>query len=191
MKAAWGDRTGVWEYQVMLANETGKDLYITIPINASDDYVRRLAKLLRYGSDGNNPYEGHVANPRFSGLNPNLRVYVEWGNEVWNWAFGQATIGVEAAKAAVHQGTPEGQIINYDGSRPDGDFRRWAALRTVQASNTFRSIWGDAAMGDRVRMLLEYQYDNIQDTALRSPSVPRQLLQQRRRPATREQPAAG
>ena len=57
MKAAWGDRPGVWEYQVMLANETGKDLYITIPINASDDYVRRLAKLLRYGSDGMNPYD--------------------------------------------------------------------------------------------------------------------------------------
>src|SRR5207248_1864575 len=31
---------------------------------------------------------------------------------------------------------------------------------------TFRSVWGDAAMGDRVRVLLEYQYDNVQDTAV-------------------------
>jgi len=168
MKAAWGDRHGVWEYEVMLANETGKDLYVTIPINASDDYVRRLAKLLRYGSDGNNPYEGPVSNPRFPGLNPNLRAYVEWGNEVWNWAFGQATLGVEAARDAVHNNTWEGQIINFDGTRPDGDFRRWTALKTVEASNTFRSVWGDGAMGDRVRMLLEYQYDNVQDTALQA-----------------------
>ena len=58
-KAAFADRAGVWEYQVMLANETGKDLYITIPINASDDYVQKLAKLIRYGSDGTNPYDGH------------------------------------------------------------------------------------------------------------------------------------
>jgi hypothetical protein len=56
--------------------------------------------------------------------------------------------------------------VNYDGQRPNGDFRRWTALKTVEASNTFRSVWGDGAMGDRVRMLLEYQYDNLQDTAM-------------------------
>jgi PA14 domain len=166
MKAAWGDRHGVWEYEVMLANETGKDLYITVPINASEDYVWRLAKLLRFGSNGTDPYEDPVSNPRFPGLNPNLRVYVEWANEVWNWAFTQGGIGVEAARNAVRNNTPEGRIINFDGTRPDGDFRRWTALRTVQASNIFRNIWGEASMGDRVRMLLEYQYDNDQDTAL-------------------------
>jgi hypothetical protein len=150
----------------MLANETGKDLYITIPINASDDYVRRLAKLLRYGSDGNNPYEGPVDNPRYPGLNPNLRVYVEWANEIWNWGFSQAGMGMEAARNAVHQGTPEGRVINFDGRAPDGDFRRWTALKTVQASNTFRNIWGDGAMGEKVRVVLEYQYDNVQGSAL-------------------------
>ncbi|HKB06490.1 MAG TPA: PA14 domain-containing protein [Gemmataceae bacterium] len=166
MKVAWGDRRAVWEYEVMLANETGKDLYITIPINASDDYVRRLAKLIRFGSDGVNPYEGPVNNPTYPGLNPNLRIYVEWGNEVWNWGFSQASLGMEAARSAVRNNTPEGQIINFDGRAADGDFRRWAALKTVQASNTFRRVWGDEAMGDKVRVVLEYQYDNNQDTAL-------------------------
>jgi hypothetical protein len=166
MKAAWGDRRAVWEYQVMLANETGKDLYITIPINASHDYVHKLAKLLRYGSDGVNPYDGPVSNPRYPGLNPNLRVYVEWANETWNWAFDQAKLGSDAARAAVKNNTPDGKIINFDGQAPNGDFRRWTALRTVQASNAFRSVWGDAAMGDHVRVVLEYQYDNVQHTAL-------------------------
>lgn len=165
-KAAFADRAGVWEYQVMLANETGKDLYITVPINASDDYVRKLAKVIRYGSDGANPYDWPVGDPAYPGLNPNLRVYVEWGNEVWNWAFDQSKLGAEAGKAAVRANTPDGRAVNFDGQRPDGDFRRWAAVRTVRASDTFRSVFGDAAMGDTVRMLLEYQYDNHQGTAV-------------------------
>ncbi|HYT92746.1 MAG TPA: PA14 domain-containing protein, partial [Gemmataceae bacterium] len=164
-KAALGDRGEVWEYEVMLANETGKDLYITIPINASADYVAKLANLLRYGSDGINPYTSPQAHPVYPGLNTNLKVYVEWSNEVWNWAFDQASAGAFAAEQAAHNNTPEGQIINFDGTAPDGDFRRWAALKTVETSNTLRSIWGDAAMGNQVRVLLEYQYDNFQDTA--------------------------
>ena len=166
MKGAWGDRAAVWENEVMLANETGKDLYITIPINASDDYVRKLSLVLKYGSDGVNPYTGPVDNPVYPGLNPNLRVYVEWANEVWNWAFDHAAIGANAAREAVVNRTPEGLVVNYDGRAPQGDFRRWAALKTVKASNTFRSIWGDGAMGDKVRVVLEYQYDNVQDTAV-------------------------
>lgn len=167
-KSAWVDRAGVWEHQVMLANETGKDLYITIPINASEDYVRRLARLIAFGSDGNNPYSGPVTHPAFPGLNSNLRVYVEWGNEVWNWAFSQATVGANAGRDAVRYNTPDGRIINFDGKRPDGDFRRWHALRTVRASDVFRQTFGNEAMGERVRVLLEYQYDNQQDTALES-----------------------
>ena len=166
MKAAWGDRSAVWENEVLLANETGKDLYITIPVGATSDYIENLANLLRYGSDGVNPYTELVADPVYPGLNPNLRVYVEWGNEIWNWSFSQGGWAADAGRAAVLDGTPDGLIVNFDGQRENGDFRRWAALKTVQASNTFRSVWGDAAMGDRVRMLLEYQYDNVQDTAV-------------------------
>ena len=166
LKASWGDRRAVWENQVALANETGKDLYITIPINASKDYVFRLAKLLRFGSDGVNPYGGFVNNPRYPGLNPNLRIYVEWANEIWNWAFSQSLLGEKASKIAAKNNTPDGRIINFDGLRPNGDFRRWTALQTVQASNTFRAIWGTAAMGERVRVVLEYQYNNLQYSAL-------------------------
>jgi hypothetical protein len=168
MQAAWGDRAAVWENEVMLANETGKDLYVTIPVKATADYIRNLANLLRYGSDGVNPYTEIVADPVYPGLNPNLRVYVEWGNEIWNWAFDQGGWAADTGRAAVLDGTPDGQIVNFDGMRPGGDFRRWMALQTVYVSNTFREVWGDAAMGDRVRVLLEYQYDNQQLTATES-----------------------
>jgi hypothetical protein len=166
MRAAWGDRAAVWEYEVMLANETGKDLYITVPVLASPDYIQKLAQLIRYGSDGVNPYTEPVADPVYPGLNPNLRVYVEWGNEFWNWAFSQGGWAADAGRAAVLNDTPEGRIVNFDGQRPGGDFRRWAGLRTVEMSKTFRSVWGDDAMGERVRVLLEYQYNNQQSTAV-------------------------
>jgi len=166
MQGAFGDKAAVWEHEVMLANETGKDLYITLPVLASPDYVRSLAQLIRYGSDGLTPYFEPVADPVYPGLNPNLRVYVEWGNEFWNWAFSQGGWAVAAGEAAVKNNTPEGQIVNFDGQRPNGDFRRWAGLRTVVASNAFREVWGDAAMSDRVRVLLEYQYNNQQGTAV-------------------------
>ena len=165
MHAAWRDQAAVWENEVMLANETGKDLYITIPVKATADYITNLANLIRYGSDGVNPYTELTTDPVYPGLNPNLRVYVEWGAETWNWAFAQAGWAADADKDAVLSGTREGKIINFDGQRPGGDFRRWAALKSVETSDTFRSVWGDAAMGDRVRVLYEYQYDNQQFTA--------------------------
>src|SRR5262249_1844219 len=80
----------------------------------------------------------------------------------------QSKAGLAAVQQAVHDGNPDGQIINFDGNAPDGDFRRWTALKTVQASDIFRSVFGDAAMGDRIRVLLEYQYDNGQATATES-----------------------
>lgn len=155
----------VWEDLVMFANETGKDLYITIPVNASSAYVTDLAELIKYGSDGVNPYTSYQANPVYPGLNPNLNVYVEWSNEIWNPGFTQHQAAVQDSALAVEDNTPEGQIINYDGSSPSGNWERWAALMTVEASNDFRAVWGDAAMGTSVRILLEYQYYNLQDTA--------------------------
>jgi hypothetical protein len=168
MQATYGDRAALWENEVMLANETGKDLYITLPVGASEDYVRNLALLIRNGSDGVMPYAEPVADPVYPGLNPNLRVYVEWGNEIWNWAFSQGGWAADAGRAAVLANTAEGQIVNFDSQRPNGDFRRWAALKTVEASNDFRSVWGDAAMGNQVRVLFEYQYNNQQSTASES-----------------------
>jgi hypothetical protein len=77
----WCDRTtprhmrqtrGVaWEYMIALSNETDKDMWICIPHRASDDYVRRLAGLLR------------------ERLEPGRRIYVEYSNEIWNGAFKQ------------------------------------------------------------------------------------------------------
>ena len=82
-----------WEACIALANETGKDLYINVPSNASLTYIADLADLFAYGSDGVNPYTSPQASPVWAPLNSNLKVYIEFSNEIWNWGFTQAGTG--------------------------------------------------------------------------------------------------
>jgi hypothetical protein len=170
----WADRTlpgqitqnqpngGSLEYAVELANETGKDLYINVPFYADDDYVTKLAELIKYGSDGVNPYTSVQANPLYPPLNSGLKVYIEYSNENWNLFSTQTDA---AAIAAANAGSP----INYDGLYPSNDSAGWTiaqryvAERTVEISNDFRAVYGDSEMpgtsaDPTVRPLLEWQY---------------------------------
>ena len=73
-----------WEIQIALANETGKDVYINVPSNASLAYITNLADLFAYGSNGVTPYTSVQADPVWPPLDPNLKVYIEFSNELWN-----------------------------------------------------------------------------------------------------------
>ena len=79
-----------WEIQVALANETGKDVYINVPSNASVSYLTNLANLFAYGSDGVTPYTSVQSDPVWKPLNSNLKVYIEFSNETWNSSFTQS-----------------------------------------------------------------------------------------------------
>ena len=150
-----------WEFKVALANETGKDLYVNVPETAGDEYVTKLAQLIKYGSDGHQPYTSPQAHPVYPALNSNLNVYVEFSNEVWNVGFQAFHQNYDAAQAAVKSGTEEGKALTFDGEN-DGNvlWNRRYALHTAHVSELFRSVWGDGAMINRVRPLLEWQYAN-------------------------------
>jgi hypothetical protein len=167
-----------WEYMVMTANAMGKDLYLNIPEMASGSdpsettsYIYQLANLIKNGStDSNGQY--------YPPLNPNLKIYVEYTNEVWNYGFDQWGQNFCTAMADINQlskvskictGTTkyapanpaDGPILSFDGSQDANVlWNRRQALRTVQTSNIFRAVFGDAAMGSRVRILDEFQMDN-------------------------------
>jgi hypothetical protein len=79
-----------WELQIALANETSKDIYINIPSNVSQTYITNLANLFAYGSDGVAPYTSLQATPVWKPLNSNLKVYIEYSNELWNSGFVQS-----------------------------------------------------------------------------------------------------
>ncbi|MBD3239594.1 MAG: hypothetical protein GF331_03340 [Chitinivibrionales bacterium] len=157
MVAQWSDRTrrsyscqqsrtfggggsaGVaWEYIIQLCNETGANLYACIPFLADDGYIDSLARLIQ------------------NELNPDLKVYLEYSNELWN---GHGDYDMhrnhDAAIAEVNQGDSP---LNYDGSTNDWIWAwRRAAKRGLEISAIFREVFGDDAMMTRVRPLLMTQ----------------------------------
>lgn len=67
--ARWTERGVPAEVMIDLANLLDADLWLTVPHHATDEYVRRLAGLLR------------------DRLDRDLKVYIEHSNEVWNNMF--------------------------------------------------------------------------------------------------------
>ncbi len=130
-----GVRAGVaWEFAAELANTLDKDIWVNVPDLADDDYVRSMATLLR------------------DRLEPGRGLYLEFSNEVWNPAFESYYRNLAAAEAEVLAG---GSNLNADG---DTNHEHWAhrrtARRTREIAEVFRSVFGAAAMGSRVRPLL-------------------------------------
>ncbi|MEM9795012.1 MAG: hypothetical protein AAF919_00885 [Pseudomonadota bacterium] len=101
-RAIWADRAPM-AAALDLANTVNADLWITIPHLASDDYVRDLARFLR------------------DGLDPELRVIVEYSNEHWTRGFeqrewfearGRALFGEDAAyPGAQFYGLRAGEVL--------------------------------------------------------------------------------
>jgi len=60
------------ELMIQLCNMLKIDPWFCIPHRATDDYIMQFAKLVR------------------ETLDPSLKVYLEYSNEIWNWSFRQA-----------------------------------------------------------------------------------------------------
>jgi hypothetical protein len=132
----WQGKGGAYEYAIALCNELNADCWLTVPAQADDDYVRQLATLVK------------------AQLNPDLKLYLEYSNELWNFApaFGQSTQNLNLAKAEVASGKSP---LNFDGEKNEGYWQwRRVAKRGAEISLIFRQVFGDAAMMTRVRPLL-------------------------------------
>lgn len=153
-----GDKGQSWELLVALANATERDLWINLPVKADDEYIRNLALLLRYGSDGVMPYTSRQTQPKYPPLKTGIKVYVEYGNEVWNFAPGFNGFRWALELANLHRMNPAHPIAN-DGVVGDQylALRRWIAFRSAQISQTFRQVWGDSAMMRTIRPIFATQ----------------------------------
>ncbi|NJN99194.1 MAG: hypothetical protein HC875_36435, partial [Anaerolineales bacterium] len=69
-------------FLIRLANDTGAEPWFTLPHQADDDYVRRFAQMVH------------------ADLRADLRAWMEYSNEVWNFSFQQAHWAEEQARAA-------------------------------------------------------------------------------------------
>ncbi len=141
-----------WEWEVALANASNTDMWINIPANASDDYVKQLASLIQNGDT--------VDGVSYAGLNPNLHVYLEYSNEVWGGIYNPYAVNMEAAKEEVAAG---GSVLNADGTTdPTALANRRYLERTMQIVNDFRSVVGADPTYSRIRPVLGWQEDNWQ-----------------------------
>ncbi len=174
----WQGIGGPWEHVIRLSNELQTDAWINIPVNATDEYVRNVAQVFAYGSDGRNPYPGPQSEPVHLPLASNLNLYVEYSNELWNGAFGQFHDNCKATSDELVAN--RNSSLNFDKTwngvawivgdthyNPNFDHEKcWRriAKRGAEISNIFRSVFGDAAMGTRIRPVLMTQQNNGQGT---------------------------
>lgn len=128
-----------WEYVAELANLTGKEIWVNVPDQASDDYIRQLAVFL------------------MTHVRADIPIYVEYSNEVWNYTYRQTQRNLAAAQAEVAAGNSP---LNFDGQSNPG-YLAWRRVgkKTKEISDIFRSVFGDAQMMSRVRPVLAMQHD--------------------------------
>ena len=131
---------------ILLCNTVGADFWLNIPHMADDDYVRRAALLAR------------------DTLDPNLFVWVEYSNELWNGAggFGQSRWNQQQADAEFEAGDARYHPTNRT-------MRGWqrTGKRTAEIGRIFRDVFAEKTQARRVRVVLSGQagYPEVIETA--------------------------
>jgi hypothetical protein len=116
--ASWADRPRVEdatfapkgvpaELLIDLANRLGADAWFCIPHRADDEYVRNLARLVK------------------GRLDPRLRAYVEYSNELWNTGFPQSAYAIEQGKTLGFSDNPREAGWRYTAHRSVRIFDAW------------------------------------------------------------------
>jgi hypothetical protein len=138
----WGGSWGApYEAAADLANQSASDLWLNIPIAADDGYVRSLAALM------------------LRELDRERKVYLELGNELWNYVYPYA-LGREYALETAEKRWPGvlGTVRPYsDGDRVSENMMiySWQGVRTVEIRKIFNEVWG--AGSDRLYTVLAAQ----------------------------------
>ncbi|KID12620.1 hypothetical protein [Ponticoccus alexandrii] len=134
--ATWTEWGVPPEVMIRLANQIGADPWFTMPHMADDDYIRRFA--------------GMVA----EGLDPRLKAYVEYSNEVWNRIFPQSVWANDQATAL--WGTSE---------------TGWAQFYGMRAAQVM-DLWSEAFEDDSrlIRVVATHTgWPGLEETILQAP----------------------
>ena len=154
-----------YEDIIALANQTGTDVWINVPGLATDDYVCRLARLFRYGEQGDmgnsacDP-SAPAGTATTAPLNSHSKLYVEYSNEIWNWGFQQiedvycmvfgapdkTTYGehcdVTAPTSAVGVAALANAALPWDNGNTYGKAGQFAMILEKRQSDIFRTVFG-------------------------------------------------
>ncbi|MCA8960129.1 MAG: hypothetical protein KDC38_06430 [Planctomycetes bacterium] len=109
-----------YEYMIELCNRTHCNPWICIPHLATDDYVTQLATLIS------------------NDLDPTLKVYIEYSNEVWNLSYPQAIYCQgQGVSQALSTDPYQAQLFYY-------------SKRAVQIFDIFETVFGGTSRLQRV-----------------------------------------
>lgn len=100
------------EIMVELANRLEIDPWFNIPHKATDEYIGNFAQIVK------------------DKLNPKLKAYVEFSNEVWNPQFEQQQYALEQGKARW-------------GQDKEDAYMHWYGMRTAQMCDIWQNVFGE------------------------------------------------
>ena len=123
-----GDFTYVWrgvplEVMAELANQVGADPWFTVPHMADDALVRVMAEVVR------------------DRLDPTLKAYVEYSNEMWNFMFPQTQWALQQANARWGED-----------AAPDA-WMQFTGMRAAQVMDIWSDVFADQAEDRLVRVV--------------------------------------
>jgi hypothetical protein len=114
------------EYMVQLANDLDADAWFNMPHMADDTFVRNFATYVR------------------DHLEPGLKAYVEWSNEIWNfgWGFEASHWVMEQSRLPQNAGLDNWQVAGREAKR---DLDIWSSVFSGQTDRLVRVAAGWAA----------------------------------------------
>ena len=147
---AQGDAVA-YEWQIDLCNRTGKDYWLTVPHAATPEYFTQLAQLVS------------------EKLDPRLRVYVEWSNEVWNGSFPQSSDA--RAKGAQLRLPGKDPAMSYQVQQSVRLFEAFARTFGEKNPRVVKVLAGQAAWDGPCRAQLEALQDKAINPKRTRPDV--------------------
>ncbi len=123
-----------YEIMVALGNAAKRDIWINVPDQADDNYIENLAKLIH------------------DQLDPSLKAYIEYSNEVWNYAFPQYK-RVSAASKLNNELTAD-PVTDYPTR-----IQQQVAYKTKKIADIFKKEYGNE-FKTRVKVVLAGQGAN-------------------------------
>ena len=134
-----------FEYMIELANELHQDAWVNIPYMTDDNFVRNMATLFR------------------DNLDPGLKIYVEWANEIWNWGFGfEPSYWIEEQTKLPENAGLDRYAVAAKNIK--GDFAIWSDVFKGQEQRIVRVVAGQAAISSNTAKILKYmdgQFDAL------------------------------
>ena len=150
--ASWSNGLGVpIEVEVALANKTHTDMWINIPTEADDAYVRDTLGYIK------------------AHLDPGLTVKVEYSNEVWNWSYAQSHYALAMGDQLWgRDANRDGRIDAEDPAEHVADgWMRYYGYRAAQVAAIAHDVFADQP--DRVDTVVETQtaYAGMEEAIMR------------------------